>query len=302
MIHRALFGSVERFMAILIEHYAGNLPTWLCPEQVRVLGVRDDHDDYAYEVATLLKAQGVRTSVDAATEPLGSRIRKAKLEKIPYVVVVGDDDVRAGHPRDQRARIERPRTRRVGRALRRTPPPRDRHPRLTRGARVALERFSAAWRESYVSSAFAGEFDEGPHECVFCRLGTEEVDESTGVLKRSTYSFVVLNAFPYGSGHLLVVPYRHVASLEELSDEEYEDYFLTLRATATRRWKPTYTPDGMNVGMNLGTCRRRGYSPHLHAHALPRWNGDTNFMTTIGETRVLPESLASTWRKVHAHL
>ncbi len=96
MIHRALFGSVERFMAILIEHYAGNLPTWLCPEQVRVLGVRDDHDDYAYEVATLLKAQGVRTSVDAATEPLGSRIRKAKLEKIPYVVVVGDQDVDQG--------------------------------------------------------------------------------------------------------------------------------------------------------------------------------------------------------------
>ncbi len=166
---------------------------------------------------------------------------------------------------------------------------------------MALERFSAAWRESYVSSAFAGEFDEGPHECVFCQLGTEEVDESTGVLKRSTYSFVVLNAFPYGSGHLLVVPYRHVASLEELSVEEYEDYFLTLRATATAL-DATYSPDGMNVGMNLGSAGGAGIPRHLHAHALPRWNGDTNFMTTIGETRVLPESLASTWRKVHAHL
>jgi threonyl-tRNA synthetase len=96
MIHRALFGSVERFMAILIEHYAGNLPTWLCPEQVRVLGVRNDHDDYAYEVAALLRAEGVRVSVEEATEPLGSRIRKAKLEKIPYVIVVGDDDVAKG--------------------------------------------------------------------------------------------------------------------------------------------------------------------------------------------------------------
>jgi threonyl-tRNA synthetase len=96
MIHRALFGSVERFMAILIEHYAGNLPTWLCPEQVRVLGVRDDHDDYAYEVAAQLKAEGIRASVEAATEPLGSRIRKAKLEKIPYVVVVGHEDVAQG--------------------------------------------------------------------------------------------------------------------------------------------------------------------------------------------------------------
>jgi threonyl-tRNA synthetase len=96
MIHRALFGSVERFLAILIEHYAGNLPTWLCPEQVRVLGVRNDHDDYAYEVAALLRVEGVRVNVDEATEPLGARIRKAKLEKIPYVVVVGDDDVEKG--------------------------------------------------------------------------------------------------------------------------------------------------------------------------------------------------------------
>jgi threonyl-tRNA synthetase len=96
MIHRALFGSVERFIAILIEHYAGNLPTWLCPEQVRVLGVRDDHDDYAYEVAELLRAVGVRVGVEPASEPLGARIRKAKLEKISYVVVVGDDDVEKG--------------------------------------------------------------------------------------------------------------------------------------------------------------------------------------------------------------
>jgi threonyl-tRNA synthetase len=96
MIHRALFGSVERFIAILIEHYAGNLPTWLSPEQVRVLGVRDDHDDYAYDVAARLRSEGVRVSVEAASEPLGARIRKAKLEKIPYVVVVGDDDVAKG--------------------------------------------------------------------------------------------------------------------------------------------------------------------------------------------------------------
>jgi threonyl-tRNA synthetase len=93
MIHRALFGSVERFMAILIEHYAGNLPTWLCPEQVRVLGVRGDHDEYAFEVAGRMRADGLRVRVEEASEPLGARIRKAKLEKIPYVVVVGDDDV-----------------------------------------------------------------------------------------------------------------------------------------------------------------------------------------------------------------
>ena len=97
MIHRALFGSVERFMAILIEHYAGALPTWLSPEQVRILPVRDDHEDYAHEVASTLGAVGERrTRVEAADEPLGARIRRAKLEKVPYILVVGDDDVAHG--------------------------------------------------------------------------------------------------------------------------------------------------------------------------------------------------------------
>jgi threonyl-tRNA synthetase len=95
MIHRALFGSVERFMAILIEHYAGALPTWLSPEQVRVLSVRDIHDEYALEVVASLRSDGVRVEYELANEPLGARIRRAKLEKIPYVIVVGDDDVAA---------------------------------------------------------------------------------------------------------------------------------------------------------------------------------------------------------------
>jgi threonyl-tRNA synthetase len=95
MIHRALFGSVERFFAVLLEHYAGAFPVWLAPEQVRVLGVRDDHDDYAHLVAEHLRGAGIRVSVVSADEPLGGRIRKAKLEKLPYVLVVGDDDVSA---------------------------------------------------------------------------------------------------------------------------------------------------------------------------------------------------------------
>jgi threonyl-tRNA synthetase len=96
MIHRALFGSVERFMALLLEHYAGALPTWLSPVQARVLPVRDDHDAYALRLADRLRADGFRADVDEADEPLGGRIRRAKLEKIPYVLVVGDDDVAAG--------------------------------------------------------------------------------------------------------------------------------------------------------------------------------------------------------------
>ncbi|HQU25640.1 MAG TPA: threonine--tRNA ligase [Acidimicrobiales bacterium] len=95
MLHRALFGSIERFFGVLLEHYAGNLPTWLAPEQARVLGVRNDHDAYAGEVAAALRARGVRVGLEPADEPLGARIRRAKLEKVPYVLVVGDDDVAA---------------------------------------------------------------------------------------------------------------------------------------------------------------------------------------------------------------
>jgi threonyl-tRNA synthetase len=96
MIHRALFGSVERFFAILLEHFAGALPTWLSPEQIRVLGVRDDHEEYAHKVADRLRAVGARVTVATADEPLGARVGKAKVLKIPYILVVGDDDVVAG--------------------------------------------------------------------------------------------------------------------------------------------------------------------------------------------------------------
>ena len=108
MVHRALFGSVERFFAILLEHYAGALPTWLSPEQVRVLGVRGDHEGYAHKVADRLSAVGARVSVDPADEPLGARIRRAKLLKVPYILVVGDDDVAAGTVGVNRRGSERP--------------------------------------------------------------------------------------------------------------------------------------------------------------------------------------------------
>ncbi len=108
MIHRALFGSVERFFAILLEHYAGALPTWLAPEQVRVLGVRDDHVAYAHKVADRLRAVGVRVTLEPADEPLGARIRRAKVLKVPYILVVGDEDVHAGTVGVNRRGSDRP--------------------------------------------------------------------------------------------------------------------------------------------------------------------------------------------------
>jgi threonyl-tRNA synthetase len=96
MIHRALFGSVERFFAVLVEHYAGNFPAWLAPVQVRVLPVRDDHQAFADRLVDRFRGEGFRADVLAADEPLGNRIRKSKMEKLPYVLVVGDSDVEAG--------------------------------------------------------------------------------------------------------------------------------------------------------------------------------------------------------------
>lgn len=166
---------------------------------------------------------------------------------------------------------------------------------------MPLERFAAAWREQYVSSTIATDNAAEGDACVFCTLANEEVGEASGVLWRDETTFVTLNAFPYGSGHLLVLPRRHVAGLGELSDEEYEQFFLALRRVVVAL-EAAYGADGMNIGMNLGLAGGAGIPKHLHGHVLPRWNGDTNFMTSIAETRVLPESLASTWQKVHAHL
>jgi ATP adenylyltransferase len=161
---------------------------------------------------------------------------------------------------------------------------------------VALERFSAAWRENYVANVAQSHAEDGA--CVFCKLAQEPVDESTGVIAKSDLTFVVLNAFPYGSGHVLILPRRHVSVLQELTESEYEDYCMMLRRTVSAL-EVAYGPDGMNIGMNLGQAAGAGIPKHLHGHVLPRWLGDTNFMTTIGETRVLPESLESTWRKVY---
>ncbi len=166
---------------------------------------------------------------------------------------------------------------------------------------MALERFSAAWREGYVSSEAAKENSRSDGGCVFCTLAATEISEESGVLAQTEHSFAVLNAFPYGSGHLLVLPRRYLADVKELSAEEYRDFTDLLRRVI-EALDAAYGADGMNVGLNLGKAAGAGIPKHLHAHALPRWSGDTNFMTSIGETRVLPESLSSTWSKVHEHL
>ena len=149
------------------------------------------------------------------------------------------------------------------------------------------------WRYQYVTAA--GE----PGECVFCRAAKADNDKTWLVAHRGAHNLVILNRFPYTSGHVMVVPYLHVPSLEDLPDEALVEMIRLARQCETHL-RAVYRPDGLNLGMNLGKSAGAGIAGHVHLHVLPRWTGDTNFMTVVGETRVVPEDLEVTWQKLHA--
>jgi ATP adenylyltransferase len=161
---------------------------------------------------------------------------------------------------------------------------------------MALERLWADWRSDYVSSPDFGREDRG---CVFCNLIAAEDDAQALVLERTPQTITVMNLYPYGSGHLMVAPIRHVPTFEELDDD---DVVALARAQvrALQAVRAAYSPDGVNVGANIGGAAGAGIPGHLHVHVLPRWTGDTNFMTSIAETRVLPESLRVGYDKLKA--
>ena len=157
---------------------------------------------------------------------------------------------------------------------------------------MSLERLWAGWRSEYVEGAGSDD------TCVFCRiLASDEPGESTYVVRRDERCAVVLNAYPYTSGHLMVMPVRHVAELEDLAADEATRLWHEL-ADAVRALKAAYAPDGLNVGANLGRSAGAGVPGHFHVHCVPRWNGDTNFMTALAETRTLPEALPATYDKI----
>jgi ATP adenylyltransferase len=159
-----------------------------------------------------------------------------------------------------------------------------------------LEHLWAGWRGEYVASA--DDSTQDGDACVFCRiLASDLPDDETYVVWRGERTFVILNKYPYTSGHLMVMPLRHVGELDQLDDDEYDELWRVVR-TATAALAAAFQPGGFNVGANLGKAGGAGVPGHLHVHALPRWLGDTNFMTTIGETRVLPELLDDTWKKL----
>jgi ATP adenylyltransferase len=147
------------------------------------------------------------------------------------------------------------------------------------------------WRFRYVSKA------EPSDGCIFCNKSKESRDEENLILHRAERNFVLLNLYPYTSGHLMIAPYQHVATLGEAPLETVEEMMRLARA-AEGHLKSVYKPQGFNIGMNLGECAGAGIAGHIHLHVLPRWIGDANFMTTIGETRVVPESIEETYRKL----
>jgi ATP adenylyltransferase len=161
---------------------------------------------------------------------------------------------------------------------------------------MTLERLWAGWRRPYLDEEVSDEEDD--EGCVFCRiLASDDPPEESNVVWRSDRCAVVLNAYPYTSGHLMVLPTRHVGEMEEL--EEAEGAAVWAAATdAVRALKAAYDPDGLNLGVNLGRPAGAGVPGHFHVHVLPRWTGDTNFMTTAAEARVLPEALPDTFAKV----
>ena len=133
--------------------------------------------------------------------------------------------------------------------------------------------------------------------CIFCEMAAEDRDEEWLIVYRGEHNFVVLNRFPYTSGHVMVVPYRHVPDLSGL-DEPAASELMALTRASERHLRAVYRPDGLNLGMNIGESAGAGIAGHIHMHVLPRWAGDANFMTTVGQTRVLPEDLNVTWRRL----
>jgi ATP adenylyltransferase len=171
---------------------------------------------------------------------------------------------------------------------------------------MSLELLWAGWRSEYVAQAAAQDTEAGSsseasgRECVFCRIeASGEPCPENGIVWRGPRTLAVLNAYPYASGHLLVMPRRHEGSLSRLEADESAELWELCRQCVSAL-EAAYAPGGVNLGANLGRAAGAGIPEHLHLHALPRWVGDTNFMTTVGGLRVMPESLAVSWEKLRA--
>lgn len=164
---------------------------------------------------------------------------------------------------------------------------------------MSLDRLWNGWRSGYVRGFNDGERNE-PGRSVFTGILESGLpDEETHIVHRGSTCFVILNAFPYATGHMLVLPYREVADLEDLRADEAADLWATVTA-AVSAVKRSHNPQALNVGINLGASAGGSIAQHLHVHVVPRWEGDANFMTSVANTRTLPEPLDETAARVRA--
>ena len=159
-----------------------------------------------------------------------------------------------------------------------------------------MDRLYTPWRFDYIKGE-SGEKTGTGSACVFCSIAAREDDEKTFIIHRAARNFVVLNIYPYTSGHLMIVPFEHTADFSGLP-KETSDELMDLAKRVQAILEETYRPHGFNLGMNLGRAAGAGVSDHLHLHILPRWFGDANFMTTVGEARVIPEDLRATYERL----
>lgn len=154
-----------------------------------------------------------------------------------------------------------------------------------------MDHIWSPWRFKYVVE---GVSQPG---CVFCRVLSGANDRQQNIIFRDSHCFVILNLYPYTSGHLMIVPYQHEANLSAL-DSAITSQIMELTKKAIDILRSEYKPDGFNVGLNLGCSAGAGVAEHIHLHIVPRWNGDANFLTVVGETRVMPEDLSSTYERL----
>ncbi len=154
-----------------------------------------------------------------------------------------------------------------------------------------MERLWAPWRLQYVAK------DKSEGGCIFCEKPLAGDDRAAHIVRRGALAYVMLNTYPYNNGHIMVAPFAHVANLEDLAPETLHE-MMDLAQQSTRALKASFSPDGINLGFNLGAAAGAGIKDHLHLHLVPRWQGDTNFMPVIGDVRVIPESLDQTFDKL----
>jgi ATP adenylyltransferase len=157
-----------------------------------------------------------------------------------------------------------------------------------------MEYLWAPWRIEYIQRAR----ESG---CILCQKPGENNDETNFILYRGQYNFIILNAFPYNPGHLMVAPYRHIANLQNLRDEEAKEHFDIVKKSL-ELLKDVMEPAGFNIGLNLSEVAGAGIAEHLHTHIVPRWQGDTNFMPVLSDTKVVSEALHATYQRLRARL